>query len=419
MRRNRALARACSRARRLPAVLAAAATGLVTVAAVVAPTATTTAGAATKGTVNFDAVMDLTGTYGQYGGYQLAGDKAIIALLNKSGGINGKKIVLHYEDDQSNASTAALDAQQLLQQYPAIVMDSGTITPTCNAVLPVTTKAKVISFCSGQFLQSQFPYAFSLIPTSTLFGAAEDSALKTLGAKKVATITDQSSGDLTDTKIASDNAPKYGLTSVAYITTPTGATDYTAALQQAKNAGAQAVFLSSVVASSVVAFMRDLQTLGWTTVKILVNDESVGTSVMTNIPAAVEKQFYAVAPRIYLNSKTSKNQLLTNFAQQLASQGPITDIGISAYHGDAVNLAKYAMTKAKTTTTMQKVMSELEGTSKANIPVGQFLAYQNPQYTKADHALPASAMTDYWALIRPGTPQTGRYKGTPITVKTP
>jgi len=42
MRKNRALARACSRARRLPAVLAAAATGLVTVAALVAPAATTT-----------------------------------------------------------------------------------------------------------------------------------------------------------------------------------------------------------------------------------------------------------------------------------------------------------------------------------------------------------------------------------------
>ena len=121
--------------------------------------ATSGAGAATKGTVNFDAVMDLTGTYGQYGGYQLAGDKAIVALLNKSGGIMGKKVVLHYQDDHSNASTAALAAQQLLQQYPAIVMDSGTITPTCNAVLPVTTKAKVISFCSGTFLQTEFPYA--------------------------------------------------------------------------------------------------------------------------------------------------------------------------------------------------------------------------------------------------------------------
>src|ERR1700722_10053345 len=381
MRKNRALARACSRARRLPAVLAAAATGLVTVAALVAPAATTTAGAATKGTVNFDAVMDLTGTYGQYGGYQLAGDKAIVALLNKSGGIMGKKIVLHYQDDQSNASTAALAAQQLLQQYPAIVMDSGTITPTCNAVLPVTTKAKVISFCSGTFLETKFPYACALIPTDTLQSQSESSALKQLGGKKFAVITDESSGDLEGTKITSDNAPKYGMTSVAYITTPTGDTDYTAAIQQAKTAGAQEILLHSVVASSVVAFMRDIQTLGWKTVKVLVNDEAVGTSVMTNIPPAVQKQFYAVAPRIYLKTKTTTNPLLNNFAKQLASAGPITDIGISAYHADAVNLTKYAMTKAKTTTTMQKVLKVLEGMSKANIPTGQFLAYQNPEYT--------------------------------------
>jgi branched-chain amino acid transport system substrate-binding protein len=410
---------ALARARRLPAVLTALVTGVVTMAVVAAPVATTSAGAATKGTVNFDAVMDLTGTYGQYGGYQLAGDKAIVALLNKSGGIMGKKIVLHYEDDQSNASTAALDAQQLLQQYPAIVMDSGTITPTCNAILPVTTKAKVISFCSGTFLQTKFPYAYALIPTDTLQSQAESSALKQLGGKKFAVITDTSAGDLEGTKITSDNAPKYGMQSVAYITTPTAATDYTAALQQAKNAGAQAILLHSVVASSVVACMRDLQTLGWTTVKVLVNDEAVGTAVMTNIPSAVQKQFYAVAPRIYLKTKTTTNPLLNNFAKQLASAGPIADIGISAYHADAVNLAKYAMTKAKTTTTMQKVMNVLNGMSKATIPVGNFLAYQNPKYTKTNHGLPQAAMTNYWGIIRPGTPVNGRYTGYPITVKAP
>ncbi len=415
MSKNRALARA----RRLPAVLAAAATGLVTVAAVVAPGATSTAGAATKGTVNFDAVMDLTGTYGQYGGFQLAGDKAMVAIINKNGGINGKKVVLHYQDDQSNASTAALAAQQLLQQYPAIVMDSGTITPTCNAVLPVTTKAKVISFCSGTFLQTQFPYAFALIPTSTLQSQAELTSLKQLTpSKKFAIVTDQSSGDLAGTKVTSQNASKYGLTTVGYITTPTGATDYTAAIQQAKNAGAGTILLHSVVASSVVAFMRDIQTLGWKTVKVLVNDEAVSTAVMTNIPPAVEKQFYAYTPRLYVKGKKSTNPLLTQFAKQLASQGPITDIGISAYHGDALNLSKWAMTKAKTTTTMMKVLKQLESMNKTTIPVGQFLAYQNPKYSKTNHGLPQSANKTYWGIIRPGTPQTGRYTGYYITTTT-
>ncbi len=404
--------------RRLPAALMASVTGLAMVAAVAAPAVTTTAGAATKGTVNFDAVMDLTGTYGQYGGFQLAGDKAMVAIINKSGGINGKKVVLHYQDDQSNASTAALAAQQLLQQYPAIVMDSGTITPTCNAVLPVTTKAKVISFCSGTFLQTEFPHAFALIPTSTLQAASEDSALKSLGVKKIAIVSDQSSGDLAGTKLVSDNAPKYGMTSVGYITTPTGATDYTAAIQQAKNAGAQAIDLHSVVASSVVAFMRDIQTLGWKTVKVVVNDEAVSTAVMTNIPPAVEKQFYAVAPRLYVKGKKSTNPLLTQFAKQLASQGPITDIGISAYHADALNLTKYAMAKAKTTTTVTKVQKQLEAMGKTNIPVGQFLAYQNPGYTAANHGLPKSTNKTYWAIIRPGTPQTGRYSGYYITTTT-
>ncbi len=418
MRRNRALARACSHARRFPAVLTAAATGLVTAAALVAPAATTTAGAATKGTVNFDAVMDLTGTYGQYGAYQLAGDKAIVAVLNEQGGINGKKVVLHYVDDQSNASAAALDAQQLLQQYPSKFMDSGTVTATCNAILPVTTKAKVISFCAGSFIQTKFPYSFSLIPTPTAYGNAEDSALKHLGVKKFATITDTEAGDLVDTKIGKTNAPKYGLQTVAYVTTPVGASDFTAALQQAKNAGAQAVDLSSVVASSVVACMRDVQTLGWTNVKVLVNDESIGTDVMTNIPSAVESQFYAWAPRTYLATNKATTPLSKAFIKQLAAQGPVGAIGISAYHADAVNLAKYAVETAKSTN-VTKMVKALEGMKEANISPGHFISYQNPEYSKAVRALPASALTNFWALLRPGTPQTGRYQGTPYTVTSP
>jgi hypothetical protein len=68
---------------------------------------------------------------------------------------------------------------------------------------------------------------------------------------------------------------------------------------------------------------------------------------------------------------------------------------------------------------MQKVLKVLEGIGKQNIPVGQFLAYQNPGYTATNHGLPKSAMKTYWGIIRPGTPVNGRYSGYTITVNPP
>ena len=129
-------------------------------------------------------------------------------------------------------------------------------------------------------------------------------------------------------------------------------------------------------------------------------------------PAGGREAVLRLRPADYLKTQKTTNPLLNNFAKQLASAGPITDIGISAYHADAVNLTKYAMTKAKTTTTMQKVLKVLESIGKQNIPVGQFLAYQNPGYTATNHGLPKSAMKTYWGIIRPGTPVNGRYSGT-------
>ncbi len=404
--------------RGLSAVVLAVATGLTTVVAVAGPAATATAGAAgDSSTMNFDAVVTLTGTYGQYGQYQLAGDKAMVAQINKEGGVMGKKIAFHYLDAQSNASIVALDTQQLLEQYPATFMDVGTVTATCAPGLPVTTKEKVITFCTDTDIDfSKYPYAFQLIPTTADMAKAEDSGLAHLGVKKIAAISDEVPGDLQGTKLVTDNAPKYGMQSVAYVSTPTGATDYTAALQQAKNAGAQAIDLHAVVPSSVISCLRDLQTLGWDTVKIQVNDESIGTAVMEHIPSAVAKQFYVVAPRIYLSTKKASTPLSEAFAKQLTSQGPIGDIGISAYHADAVNLAAYAMKTAKTTTNVTKLLDALEATGKTDIPRGTFLDYQNPGYTKTEDALPTSAMTNYWAVLRPGTPVTGHYEGVPITV---
>ena len=375
-------------------------------------------GNGSSASINFDAVVDLTGAYGQYGEYDLAGLKADIAVINDHGGVLGKKLELHYLDDQSEASQAYLDAEQLLSQYPATFLDAGTVTPTCDAILPVTTRDKVISFCSGSFPPGKYPYAFGVAPDPSQMAASEAEALKDLGATKVALITDAEAGDTAVIADVVSDASHYGLKVVSDATTPVGPTDYVAQLQQAKSDDAQAILLHSVVPTSVIALMRDLETLNWTNVKVLVNDESVGTDVMENIPAAVSDQFNVVAPRIYLHPKQS-SPFASEFVDQLAAEGPIADVGISAYHADAINLAVYAMKTAKTTSNLNALVNALTSTHSATIPAGTLLDFDNPEYSPSEHVLPNSAFTDYWCILRPGTPVQGEYQGETITVEAP
>ena len=89
------------------------------------------------------AILPLTGSVSTYGQSAKNGAELFIEEVNKSGGIDGKKVVIKYEDDEGD-STKAINAYDKLVNQEDVSMIVGPLTSGCaNAVGPKATEDKI------------------------------------------------------------------------------------------------------------------------------------------------------------------------------------------------------------------------------------------------------------------------------------
>lgn len=89
------------------------------------------------------AVLPLTGSISTYGQSAKNGAELFIEEVNKNGGINGKKVVIKYEDDEGD-STKSINAYDKLVNQENVSMIVGSLTSGCtNAIGPKATSDKV------------------------------------------------------------------------------------------------------------------------------------------------------------------------------------------------------------------------------------------------------------------------------------
>lgn len=89
------------------------------------------------------AILPLTGSVSTYGQSAKNGAELFIEEVNKSGGIDGKKVVIKYEDDEGD-STKAINAYDKLVNQEDVSMIVGPLTSGCaNAVGPKATADKI------------------------------------------------------------------------------------------------------------------------------------------------------------------------------------------------------------------------------------------------------------------------------------
>ena len=89
------------------------------------------------------AIFPLTGSISTYGESAKNGAELFIDEINESGGINGKKVVIKYEDDEGD-STKAINAYDKLVNQENVSMIVGPLTSGCaNAVGPKATADQI------------------------------------------------------------------------------------------------------------------------------------------------------------------------------------------------------------------------------------------------------------------------------------
>ena len=94
-------------------------------------------------TLNFGAILSLTGAGGVYGPSSRNGMQLAVDQINGKGGVNGAKIALTVQDDASDKIQSAQVAQQLIQQSQMLALLGPTLSNSAVAVHPLAENFKI------------------------------------------------------------------------------------------------------------------------------------------------------------------------------------------------------------------------------------------------------------------------------------
>lgn len=114
---------------------------------------------------------------------------AVEALVNKSGGINGRPVKFLIEDDQSNPQIAVQLLNGVLSKNPSVVLGSSFVA-TCSAMAPLLEKAGPVEYCFSPGIHpSAGSYVFSASPSTADLLLYAARYFRERGWRKVAVIT--------------------------------------------------------------------------------------------------------------------------------------------------------------------------------------------------------------------------------------
>lgn len=93
---------------------------------------------------------DLTGAFTSWGYWHDRAAKTAVDIINKQGGIAGRKIELATEDTESNPATGARKLRNLIQRSNAEFVVGSVHSGIMLAALPIATELKTIYFSTGE-----------------------------------------------------------------------------------------------------------------------------------------------------------------------------------------------------------------------------------------------------------------------------
>jgi branched-chain amino acid transport system substrate-binding protein len=202
-----------------------------------------------------DAILGQT----QREGVQLALDE-----LNADGGIAGRKIELVTEDEANDPSRMAQIAQKFVTQDKVTAILGGTNDGTAQVLAKVAESAEVplvVPFANGDQITQGKKWSFQVDVASTAFVRAA-MELMTEKYDKLGIAYDNNAFGQVDRDFALEDLKELGKASVADVSMPNEAGDYTAQLANLRKAGAEALF-TPMSGTNVAQLRKDMIRTGY------------------------------------------------------------------------------------------------------------------------------------------------------------
>jgi ABC-type branched-subunit amino acid transport system substrate-binding protein len=194
-----------------------------------------------------------------------AGAEAYFNVINKSGGVNGRKIKLVSVDDGYEPDKAAANTKKLIAEDKVLALFGYVGTPTANAALPIFTEAKVPfigAFTGAQSLREPFNrYVFNV--RASYFDETEQivAHLVLQGITKIAVFYQNDAYGKAGLAGVERAMKARKLEIAATATVERNTTDVTAAVGKLAKSGTSAVIMISAY-KSCAAFIKSMKTAG-------------------------------------------------------------------------------------------------------------------------------------------------------------
>lgn len=300
----------------------------------------------TLGPIKIGALLPLTGASATSGQDSLNGVNLAVSEINASGGINGRKLTVQSEDNQSSNQGTVAGITKLLTSHPAAIIGP-SVSGEVEAAGPSISQAGIPFFFGGtlpSLTHSGNPWLFRDRPTDEFFAwALADYGVKTLHITSWAVLHSADAyGTGAATYLVTDLKAD-GAKVVTDLGSPAGTTDFTSEVLQIKNSGAQGIasFLGSDQTNGLFAKQR--QQLGLGSVPWVASGSAVTTAAL-KLGGSAMNGIAAVTDYV-----PSSNPAATSFdAAYLKQYGTAPDVN-SAYTFDAVNIIAAAIKAAGTT----------------------------------------------------------------------
>jgi len=198
--------------------------------------------------ISIGAVLPLTGSNAQWGGPPR--DAILLAAdeINGRGGILGRKLEIHVEDDQCQAANAVSAAQKLLAANKPIAIIGAICSSPTLAMAPVVEREKVVLVSPGSTnpqITTAGDYVFRTIPSDAFRGKVFAQYVHSLGNKRVSVLYINNDGGAGNQQSFSENFRSLGGTIVSTDAYPADTQDIRAQLLIIKQQNADAVLIVS------------------------------------------------------------------------------------------------------------------------------------------------------------------------------
>jgi branched-chain amino acid transport system substrate-binding protein len=186
-----------------------------------------------------------------------------VEQINATGGINGRRVEVRYEDDESRPDRAAEATRAIITGFKPYAIVGSSVVATCNAMKPITEEAKVPQWClSGLPMPASHPFFFAaFVEPGWVLGDLPVTWMKKRGYSRIACLaSDDASGQTISKAVRGAVAASQGLT---YVGTETfAASDVDVTTQLVKLRGKVDIIYGCTTGKQVVTLLQGIRQLG-------------------------------------------------------------------------------------------------------------------------------------------------------------